>query len=136
MTPEELAKYRADKLEKEKASEEARKADVSARRDRILSQNSAAELALEEIIIYLDQVKIAMSPSFSYKPFRDTSNRIAGFDLTLGAVTVEMRKDTSGSISASTRDTNRERKAFTFIRSASDLTEDNLSRLVKAMIDN
>jgi hypothetical protein len=134
MTPEELAKYRSEKLARDRKAEEARKAAVLAERDRVLAQNAAAEHALEATIPYLNQVKGAMSPSFTFKPIRDTSNHMVGVELNLDGVNAEIEKDPSGAISASIRGAGGA-NPFALIRSAGDLTEDNLSRLVKTMID-
>jgi hypothetical protein len=136
MTPEELAKYRADKLANERAAEAVKEADKLAERDRIANQNLAAESALKMALPYLAKAKAAIS-SLDITPVSDTSSKIAGINLRLGNASAQIMKSPLGDITAVTMNKKQgpTGKPFNAIRSLADLTDENLSLLVKTLID-
>ncbi len=139
MTPEELAKYRADQLASAKTPREEGEVGKLAANARIDQQNADAEAALRSIIPHLDRIKAAI-PSLEFAPLMDTSRKIAGINLRLGQAAANIEKSANGDISAvlaafaSTRQ-GPSRKPFASISSSADITPDNLNTLIKAMID-
>lgn len=137
MTPEELAKYREDKLAKETTAKVQKEADKVAERKRIDDENLAAENALkEQVLPYLAKAKGAIG-ALEFTPVNDTSNRITGVNLRLGNASARISKSPVGRISAVATNSKQgiTGKPFQAIQSASDLTEENLSELIKSLID-
>jgi len=82
MTPEELAKYRAEKREKEKQAAEARKRAEEAEENGRANRAHLAETVLrEQIIPYFGQVKTAMVQGFSYEIVQNTQNEVVGVNI-------------------------------------------------------
>ena len=87
MTPEELAKYRAEKREKEKQAAEARKRTEAAEETGRAKRAHLAETVLrEQIIPFFDQVKTAMVQGFSYEIVQNTQNEVVGVNISLDGI--------------------------------------------------
>jgi hypothetical protein len=87
MTPEELAKYRAEKREKEKQAAEARKRAEEAEETGRANRAHLAETVLrEQIIPYLGQVETAMVQGFSYEIVQNTQNEVVGVNISLDGI--------------------------------------------------
>jgi hypothetical protein len=136
MTPEELAKYHADKIEREKAAEAQKKAGLAAERERVANQNSVAEKALEATVPFFTKTRTAMGNSFEFALLRDTSKKIAGINLRLDKANAEIKKSPVGGISVTVRTLGRgSARIYNHITTSGDLTDENLGQLIKTLID-
>lgn len=136
MTPEELAKYHAAKIEKDRAAEAQIKADGAAEKERVANQNSIAQKALENTLPFLTRTQNAMGNSFEFVPIRDTSKKIAGLNLRLANAAAEIKKSPLGVISVSVRTRGPgSARSYSHITTPDDLTDENLGQLIKTLID-
>jgi len=136
MTPEELAKYHAAKIERERAAEAQKKAADVAERERTANQNSVAEKALEDTVPFLTKTRAAMGNSFEFALLRDTSSKIAGINLRLDNANAEIKKSPVGGISVTVRTRSQgSARAYSHITTAGGLTDENLGQLIKTLID-
>jgi hypothetical protein len=137
MTPEELAKYRAEKVEKEQraAAEQERRAD--AERSQFQSDTDAAKAAIgQKIIPYLNRVKTAMNGAITFAPMVNTDHEPVGVDLRMDNRKASIKM--FGSTFQCYIDSRRPPYGaipFTGIRSIADITDDKLGQFIKAMID-
>jgi hypothetical protein len=136
MTPEELAKYRTEKLRKENAAAAQKKADEQADRERISNKNlDAAKALTEKVIPYLNKAKAAIS-SLEFAPIKDTSSEIVAINLRLGKAAAHIQKSPHGDITAATNyKLGQSPQPFVAIRSIDDLTDEKLGLLIKSLID-
>jgi Mg-chelatase subunit ChlI len=78
MTPEELAKYRSEKLQKSQKEEEDRKRVEDEQKARYVSDIAPLRSALQQIALpYLQNVALAMSGALKVTPVRDTDGELA-----------------------------------------------------------
>lgn len=134
MTPEELAKYHAAKVEREKADEAKMKEQEAIERQRIDDQNNTAERALESAVSFLTATRAAMGSSFEFNLVRDTSNKAVGINLRVDNANAEIKKSPHGDVSAKFQ-TRSVRGLYDEIRNAGDITDRKLGELIKTLID-
>lgn len=136
MTPEELAKYRAEKREKEKQAAEARKRAEEAEETGRANRAHLAETVLrEQIIPYLGQVKTAMVQGFSYEIVQNTQNEVVGVNISLDGISGKISV-AGGSYQVQLQDPKTARyDTYPDLGAPEDVSEASLGNLLKALID-
>jgi hypothetical protein len=137
MTPEELAKYRDEKLAREQAAAGQKRAGELAEKERIAKQNSDAETALTaKVLPYMAKAKASIK-SLEFTPIRDTSSKIVAVNLRLGKATAHIQKSPHGDITAATNNKRGQSpQPFAAIKSIDDLTDEKMALLIKSLIDD
>jgi hypothetical protein len=136
MSPEELAKYRAEKLQKAEMDKAEKKAAETAARESQQARAEAARKGLTTVVIpYFDELVKGL-PGFSYTTMNEaTSGEVLGVDFIVDNRAARIQLAGSA-VNAATRDHRQGGMSrFTFINSADDLTREKVGHMIKAMID-
>jgi hypothetical protein len=137
MTPEELAKYRQQKVDLERKEQEERQRlqdDAIARR---AADEAAAQKAIaEEAVPYLLEVKAAMGNGLTFNVISDTNGQIHGLDMRVDNRGGQIRIVGSSVQAGVLGRVSREYHAFNKIRAPQDITRGNIGEFIKFVMDN
>ena len=137
MTPEELAKYRAEKLEMErKEDEEKKRLHNDEQAQRAAADSEMIEAVKDKMLPYLEKVKTAMGGALTVSITRDTENTISSIDLSLdGRAAMIRRYGSHLQVNIKQRRPPYDVVPYSGLRHASDISEENLGLFIKALID-
>jgi hypothetical protein len=136
MTPEQLARYRAEKLEKKNEAAAARERAEEAEKVGRANQAHLAETVLrEQIIPYFGRVKVAMTQGFSYEVVQNTQKQVVGVNISLDGISGKISVR-DGSYQVQLRDPKTARyNTYPNLGAPEDVSEASLGNLLKALID-
>lgn len=136
MTPEELAKYRSEKLQKAQQDEEARKRVQEEQKAQYASEIDALRAALaDRILPYLQTVGKAMDGALNATPVRSTDGELVGIDVILDGRRGDIRLAGSTLQAYTKHPMTSQHLAYTKLRTAEDVTDDNISGFIKFLMD-
>jgi hypothetical protein len=136
MTPEELAKYRSDKLEKAQKEQADRKRAAEEHDARYRAHVEALRASVEQTVLpYLQEASKAMDGAMEVTPIRDTDGHLAGVDIILDGRTGDI-KMTGATLEAYTKHPmTGEQLPYTKLRNLQDVNSDNIGGFVKFILD-
>jgi hypothetical protein len=138
MTPEELARIRTEKLDRERKENEERERATDAKMAAALADQAASRAAIASTILpYLHKVSTAMNGALVVTASRDNEKQIVLVQLELDGRAARIQS-TGSSLGFSIQDVAHRTNFMPYdgIRSAADVSEESLGRFVQALMES